>query len=195
MPPNELLDQRRQTLDGAIAGLRAAMERVDEAERVIAMVTHNIELYRVNIADDTLIAPKDGRIEYRIANVGEVLPAGGKVFTMLDLSYVDIGIYLPTMDAGRAASATTRASSSTPIQISPSRRMSPTSPTEAQFTPKAVETRRSGTAHVSRQARIDCRARWKGTERMIRTGLPGVTYVRLDPKAEWPARLNKAPAR
>ena len=39
---------------------------------------------RVNIADNTLVAPRDGRIEYRVANIGEVLPAGGKVFTMLE---------------------------------------------------------------------------------------------------------------
>ena len=57
----------------------------------------------VNIADNTLVAPRDGRIEYRIANVGEVLPAGGKVFTMLDTAYVYMDIYLPTADAGRVA--------------------------------------------------------------------------------------------
>jgi len=42
----------------------------------------------VNIADNTLVAPRDGRVQYRIANIGEVLPGGGKVFTMLDISYV-----------------------------------------------------------------------------------------------------------
>ncbi len=48
-----------------------------------------------------LVAPREGRIQYRIANVGEVLPAGGKVFTMLDTGYVYMDIYLPTLDAGR----------------------------------------------------------------------------------------------
>ena len=36
-----------------------------------------------------------------IANIGEVLPAGGKVFTMLDISYVYMDIYLPTAEAGK----------------------------------------------------------------------------------------------
>ena len=62
---------------------------------------HDAGFYRVEIADNTLVAPKSGRIQYRLANIGEVLPAGGKVFTMLDFSYVYIDIYLPTLEAGK----------------------------------------------------------------------------------------------
>ena len=58
-------------------------------------------LYTVNINDNDLVAPRDGRIQYRIANIGEVLPAGGKVFTMLDISYVYMDIYLPAPEYGK----------------------------------------------------------------------------------------------
>ena len=85
---NELLDQRRQALNGAIAALSAAKDRVGEADRAIDSATYDAELYKVNISDNTLVAPRDGRIQYRIANIGEVLPAGGRVFTMLDIAYV-----------------------------------------------------------------------------------------------------------
>ena len=74
---NELLDQRKQALTGATAALVAAQNRVGEAERAKDAATHDVELYKVNIADNTLVAPRDGRIQYRIANIGEVLPAGG----------------------------------------------------------------------------------------------------------------------
>ena len=97
----ELLDQRRQALNGAIAALKAANDRVGEAERALDAATHDVELYKVDIADNTLVAPRDGRIQYRIANIGEVLPAGGRVFTMLDILYVYMDIYLPTADAGK----------------------------------------------------------------------------------------------
>ncbi len=191
----ELLDQRRQTLDGANAGLNAAVQRVDEAEHAVAVVSHNVELYRVNIADDTLVAPKDGRIEYRIANVGEVLPAGGKVFTMLDRSYVYMDIYLPTADAGRAVVGSEAhivldayPNIALPAHVS-------YIATEAQFTPKAVETKSERDKLMFRvKARIDS-ALLENHAADVRTGLPGVTYVRLDPKAEWPAQLNKVPAR
>ena len=97
----EVQDQRQQQLDGANAALKAAQARVTEAEHALEASTHDVELYTVNIADNTLVAPNDGRIQYRIANIGEVLPAGGKVFTMLDISYVYMDIYLPTREAGK----------------------------------------------------------------------------------------------
>ena len=71
-------------------------------EHALAADTHDVELYQVNIADNRLVAPREGRIQYRVANVGEVLAAGGKVFTMLDTGYVYIDVYLPTA-GGRPA--------------------------------------------------------------------------------------------
>jgi multidrug resistance efflux pump len=79
------------------------------------------QLYTVNIADDTLVAPPEGRIQYRIANVGEVVPAGGKVFTMLDISYVYMDIYLPTEQAGKVKFGADSRMCSTLIAISQSR--------------------------------------------------------------------------
>jgi HlyD family secretion protein len=97
---NELLDQRRQALNGANALLSADKDRVNEAGHAVDAATHDAELYKVNIADNTLVAPREGRIQYRIANIGEVLPAGGRVFTMLDIAYVYMDVYLPT-ECGR----------------------------------------------------------------------------------------------
>ena len=97
----EVMDQRQQQLDGAKAALNAAKLRVIEFQHALDAATHDVELYSVNIADNTLVAPRDGRIQYRVANVGEVLPAGGKVFTMLDTAYVYMDIYLPTEQAGK----------------------------------------------------------------------------------------------
>ncbi len=94
----------------------------------------------MNIADNSLVAPRDGRVQYRVANVGEVLPAGGKVFTILDTSYVYMDIYLPTMDAGRI-----RIGSDARIVLDayPAHAIPATVrfiASQAQFTPKAVET-------------------------------------------------------
>lgn len=186
----EQLDQQTQVLNGAIAALTAANQRVDEAEHAVAVIKHDIELYSVNIADNTLVAPKFGRIEYRVSNVGEVLPAGGKVYTMLDLSYVYMDVYLPTLDAGRAAIGDEARivldafpKIAIPAHIT-------YIATEAQFTPKAVETQYERDRMMFRiRARIDADV-LKGHETRIRTGLPGVTYVRLDPKVKWPTQLG-----
>jgi HlyD family secretion protein len=97
----ELFDQQKQALDGANAGLIAAKERVEEAKRALEALQHDVGLYKVNIADNSLVAPRAGRIQYRIMNIGEVLPAGGRVFTMLDIGYVYMDIYLPPLEAGK----------------------------------------------------------------------------------------------
>ena len=97
----EVLDQREQQLDGANAAFHAAEARVTMAEHALDAATHDVELYNIEIADNSLVAPRDGRIQYRIANIGEVLPAGGKVFAMLDTAYVYMDIYLPTEAAGK----------------------------------------------------------------------------------------------
>jgi HlyD family secretion protein len=137
----ELLDQRRQQLDTATAAVRAANSRVLWTERALEAAKHDVELYQINIADNTLRAPRDGRIQYRVANVGEVLPAGGKVFTMLDLSNVYMDIYLPTAETGKARIGDDAriVLDAHPVVAIPAKVTFIAA--QAQFTPKAVETR------------------------------------------------------
>lgn len=186
----EIFDQRQQALNAAQAGEIAAQARVTEAEHALEASNHDTELLRVNIADNTLVAPRDGRIAYRIANTGEVLPAGGKVFTMLDFSYVYMDVYLPTLDAGRVrigddARIVLDAYPDHPI---------PAKVTfiadQAQFTPKMVETQTERDKLMFRvRVRIDP-ARSVAHAEYVRSGLPGVTYILTDAKTEWPARLQ-----
>ena len=55
------------------------------------------------IDDSVLTAPRGGRVQYRLALPGEVLAAGGKVLTLLDLTDVYMTVFLPTSEAGRLA--------------------------------------------------------------------------------------------
>ena len=189
-----MLDQRRQALDGANALLIAARERVGQAVHALDAATHNVELYKVNIADNTLVAPTQGRIQYRIANVGEVLPAGGKVFTMLDISDVYMDIYLPTASAGRAkvGSEARIVLDAWPKSIIPGHVTFVA--TQAQFTPKAVETEDERDKLMFRvKVRVDPDI-LQAHAADVRTGLPGRAYVLIDPKVEWPQNLQRSPA-
>ena len=187
---NELLDQRRQALNGANAALRAANDRVGEAERALDAASHDVELYKVNIADNSLVAPREGRIQYRIANIGEVLPAGGRVFTMLDIAYVYMDIYLPTADAGKVRIGAdarivldARPDLAIPAKVA-------FIATQAQFTPKTVETKDERDKLMFRiRVKIDPeRLRARGA--LVRSGLPGVAYVKQDPAVAWPPQLQ-----
>ncbi len=185
----ELLDQRRQSLDGTNAALKASNDRVGQAVHALDAATHNVELYKVNIADNTLVAPTVGRIQYRIADVGEVLPAGGKVFTMLDISYVYMDVYLPTLPTGRVAiGQDARIVLDSYPKLSIPAHVSFVA-TQAQFTPKAVETEDERDKLMFRvKVRIDPSLLLAHASE-VRTGLPGRAYIRVDPKVEWPAEF------
>jgi len=189
----EVFDQRRQQLDGAQAGLAAAQSRAIEAEHSLDAATHDVELLKVNIADNTLVAPRAGRIEYRIANVGEVLPAGGKVFTMLDVSYVYMDVYLPTEEAGRVKIGTDSRIVLDAYPDHPIPAKVTFIATQAQFTPKAVETKTERDKLMFRiRVRIDPE-RLRAHAEAVRSGLPGMAYVRFDPNVAWPERLQGSP--
>jgi HlyD family secretion protein len=186
----ELLDQRRQQLNGAIAVQNAATHKVAEAEHALDAATHDVELYRVNILDNTLVVPREGRIQYRVANVGEVLPAGGKIFTMLDTSYVYMDVYLPTAEAGRIrlGSEARIVLDAYPAHVILAKVVFVSS--QAQFTPKTVETKDERDKLMFRvRVRIDPE-RLRGHAEIVRSGLPGMAYLRTDSSMIWPPKLQ-----
>jgi len=191
----EVMDQRQQQLNGAKAQLIAAEARLTQAQSALDATTHDVELYTVQIADNTLVAPRDGRIQYRVANIGEVLPAGGKVFVMLDTDYVYMDIYLPTEAAGKVkfgADARIVLDAYPNIAI-PAKVVFVAA--QAQFTPKTVETQSERDKLMFRiRVRVDQELLRTRAE-AVRSGLPGVTYIRTDANTPWPAFLQKVPAK
>jgi HlyD family secretion protein len=189
----EVLDQRQQQLDGAEAALNASNLRVIEYQHGLDAATHDVELYSVQIADNTLVAPREGRIQYRVANVGEVLPAGGHVFAMLDTAYVYMDIYLPTEQAGKVRyGADARIVLNAYPNVAIPAKVSFIA-SQAQFTPKIVETQNERDKLMFRiRVRVDP-DRLRGRAEIVRSGLPGVAYVLTDPATQWPPSLQ-APA-
>jgi HlyD family secretion protein len=189
----ELYDQRQQQLNAARAAQLSTATRILELGHVLEAANHDVELYNVNIADNALVAPRAGRIEYRIANVGEILPAGGKVFTMLDVSYVYMDVYFSTLVAGRIkvgddARIVLDAYPDLPIPAQVKYVAA-----QAQFTPKTVETQVERDTLMFRvRVRIDP-ALLKTHAAEVRSGLPGLAYVRFDSNATWPERLQGKP--
>ena len=173
--------------------VRIGAEKVAGTERALEASEHDVGLYTVNINDNDLVAPHDGRIQYRIANIGEVLPAGGKVFTMLDVSYVYMDVYLPTLESGKIKVGTDArilldAYPDAPIPAKVSFIAS-----QAQFTPKTVETQSERDKLMFRiRVRIDP-ARSHDHAASVRSGLPGAAFLLADPSAVWPKNLQGSP--
>jgi HlyD family secretion protein len=189
----EVFDQRRQQLDTATAIVRAAAVRVTQLQNALQGAQHDVGLLNVNIADNTLVAPRDGRIQYRIANVGEVLPAGGKVFTLLDVGYLYMDIYLPTATAGRVRVGQEARIVLDAYPDQAIRAKVTFVSAQAQFTPKMVETQTERDKMMFRvRVRIDA-DQLGGVAVGAPSGLPGNGYVRFDGEVQWPARLQGAP--
>lgn len=186
----ELLDQRQQTLDGANAAVNAAIAKIAETEQAIAAASHDVAYYKIVIADSILVAPRAARVQYRLVNTGEVVGAGARIFTLLDLSNIYMTAFLPTEDAGKIAlgSEGRIVLDALPGLVVPGH-VSFVSAT-SQFTPKMVETRSERDKLMFRvKVRIDPELVAHHLSE-VRTGLPGVAYLRFDPHVGWPQQLQ-----
>lgn len=171
------------------AGIEAAKSQVVQAQSMIEAVKATVVRLQADIDDNELKAPRDGRVQYRVAEPGEVLSAGGRVLNMVDLSDVYMTFFLPTEAAGKVAlgSDIRLVLDALPNYVIPAKASFVAS--VAQFTPKTVETESERLKLMFRvRARIDPTLLKQHLDQ-VKTGLPGKAYVKLDPTAEWPTEL------
>jgi HlyD family secretion protein len=175
----------------AEARAATAQAQADAAQRQIAVAEGQVEVTKSRIKDATLVSPITGRVLYRLVEPGEVLGAGGKALTIVDLSDVYMEIYLPSEQAARLK---TGAPARITVDYEPDRSaagsVSFVSP-EAQFTPKQVETK-------SEREKLMFRVKIQLPAEMvthyieqIKTGVRGVGYVKVTPDAKFPEWLEK----
>jgi HlyD family secretion protein len=179
----------RSQVQSAQAGITAAQSQVIETESAIEAARASVDRLQADIDDSELKAPRAGRVQYRIAQPGEVLGAGGKLLNLVDLSDVYMTFFLPERLAGRIAlgSEVRLVIDAAPDYVIPAKVSFVAS--GAQFTPKTVETASEREKLMFRiKARIDPDLLRKHLDQ-VKTGLPGMAYLRLDPQAEWPDRL------
>ncbi len=172
------------------AGINAARAMVVDAQAAVDAARAAIEAIDTEIDDGTLRAPRDGRVQYRVAQPGEVLGSGGRVLNLVDLGDVSMTFFLSTAEAGRVAIGTEvrLVLDAAPQYVIPARATFVAD--VAQFTPKTVETEEERQKLMFRiKAKIAPELLRKYIQQ-VKTGLPGVAYIRLDPTAEWPAALK-----
>ncbi|WP_029003576.1 HlyD family secretion protein [Azorhizobium doebereinerae] len=184
------VDQERTAKVTAEAALNAAMSAVDAYEAAIRSAKAEEDRLTRQVVDGTLIAPRSGRVLYRLAEPGEVLSAGGKVLTLLDLSDVYMTVFLPASLAGQLAVGADARLLLEPIpDIAIPAKVSFIS-ARAQFTPKQVETQSERDRMMFRaKVRIPSDLVQRYIEQ-VKTGVTGVAYVRTDPKTAWPGWLE-----
>lgn len=184
------LDAARAQVAAAEAGASTARARVVDAEAMIEAADATIERIQADIDDSALRAPRDGRIQYLVAQPGEVVASGGRVLNLIDLNDVYMTFFLPTVQAGRVAlGAEARIVLDTAPDVVIPAEVSFLSDV-AQFTPRTVETAEERQDLMFRaRVRVAPELLQKHSD-YVKPGLPGVAYVRIDPAAEWPEGLR-----
>jgi HlyD family secretion protein len=185
----QLLDQRRNRFDAAEAGYVAANAQRDQAESQIKAAVADVERLESILVDLVLVSPRTGRVQYRLARAGEVVSAGQRILTILDLNDVYMTIYLPSDVAGNLTLGDDARTILDPIPQYVLPNTVSFVATEAQFTPKSVETAEE---RQKLMFRVKLQADPKVLERFhryVKTGVRGLGFVRTDPKIPWPDEL------
>lgn len=180
----------RSQVVSADAGIAAAKSQVIEARSAVEAAQAGVERLQADIRDSELKSDRVARVQYRVAQPGEVLGAGGKLLNLVDLADVYMTFFLPERQAGRVAiDAEVRlVIDAAPQYVIPAKVSYVAS--VAQFTPKTVETESEREKLMFRvKARIDPELLKRHMEQ-VKTGLPGMAYLKLDAESEWPADLQ-----
>ena len=179
----------RAQAEAAQAAITAARTQVASARAAVTAAQATVARIKADIDDSALVAPRSGRVQYRIAQPGEVIGGGGKVLNLVDLSDVYMTFFLPEPVAGRLAlgSEVRIVLDAAPQLVIPAKVSFVAS--TVQFTPKTVETASERQKMMFRvKAQIAPELLQKHVQ-LVKTGLPGMAWLKLDANAPWPAHL------
>jgi HlyD family secretion protein len=185
--------ENETALETSRAALSASKSQVSQSQAAINAAIARVETIKVNIDESTLYSPLKGRVLYKIAQKGEMIAGGGRVLTVLDLLDAYMTIFLPTSQAGLVdIGSEARIVLDAIPNIAIPAKVTFVSP-QAQFTPKEIETQTEREKLMFRiKVKIDSKLLEKYFNK-IKTGLPGVAYVKLHEDAIWPESLNNLP--
>ena len=186
----QTFDQRVAKADTAKAAFVAAEAQRDQAEFAIKSAEAEVDRIEAVLVDMTLVAPRSGRVQYQLARAGEIVGAGARILTLLDLSDVYMTIYLPAAQAGLLALGDEARITVDPLPHYVIPANVGFVAADAQFTPKSVETADERERLMFRvKLQIDPRV-LKKYHRQAKTGVRGMGFVRTSPSIQWPEDLT-----
>ena len=176
----------RAEAQAAVAQGQAA---VAEAEAGVKQATAQADTAASADADMAIRSPLTARVEYRLVEPGTVIGAGSRVISLLDPADVSMNVFLPNATVGglrvgdEARLVLDGIDAVFPAQVS-------FIASEAQFTPKAVETadeREKLVFRVKLKVPAEVAQRY---DRLLKGGMTGDGYVRRDSTQAWPLALE-----
>lgn len=186
----QTFDQRRRNYEGAQAAVAGATAQREQAEAAIKSAEAEVARIEAVLHDLVLVSPRTGRVQFQLARNGEVVAAGAKIVTVLDLQDVYMTIFLPAASAGKL-----EVGSEARIVVDPAPQyVIPASvsfvATDAQFTPKSVETAEEREKLMFRVKLKVSPDVLKKFSRRVKVGVRGLGFVRTNTAAAWPSDLQ-----
>lgn len=186
----QALDASQDQLLSARAAQRAVEAQIANARAAIAGASASVSRLNAVLDEMILVAPRRGRVQYKLAQSGEVVGAGARIVILIDLTDISMSLYLTAVDVatlsvGDEARIILDAVSD---YIIPARITFISA--NAQFTPKMVETAEERAKLVFRVKIQIPRDLLERFEAQVKVGIRGVGFVRTDTGIPWPADLE-----
>ena len=176
----------RAEAQAAVAQGQAA---VAEAEAGVKQAQAQADTAASADADMAIRSPLTARVEYRLVEPGTVIGAGSRVISLLDPADVSMNVFLPNATVGGL-----RVGDEARLVLDGIDAVFPAQgsfiASEAQFTPKAVETadeREKLVFRVKLKVPAEVAQRY---DRLLKGGMTGDGYVRRDSSQAWPLALE-----
>ena len=181
------IDQQQARFDTSSAALEASKAQVQAAQASITAAEAMVAQLTSEIDDSSLRAPMEGIVQLRLAEPGEVLGAGGRVFLLIDPSDQYMNVYLPSALAGRLPAGDEASIVLDALREQPLPAQVAFVAAKAQFTPKEVETRDERQKLVFR---VKLRLTDPAAVPQAKPGMPGSAYVRHAADVSWPESMQ-----
>lgn len=182
--------ERRQLAEASeSAGVSGAEHVLSEARAMVAEAEANITRLKLLRAEADIQAPANGRIEFVFVQKGAVLPAGGKIASLLQLSSLDMTVFLPAKVAGevRIGDEARVKLDALPNVAIPAKVAYVAA--SAQFTPKYVETADERTKLVYKLKLALSPDSFPTLSGVVKPGMTGVAFIKTSANVSWPASL------
>jgi HlyD family secretion protein len=183
-------EERQRNYESADAAVQNMTARRDQAQSAIKTAEAKVQQIEAMIHDLVLKSPRNGQVQYQLVQKGETVAAGEPIVTILDLTDLYMVIFLNAADSGRLGIGDEARVilDAVPDYVIPAEVSFVAS--DAQFTPKTVETEAERAKLMFRvQLRVDRQILQRYYGR-VETGLRGSGFVRTKPDANWPAQLE-----
>ena len=166
------LERAEQIYNELVEGTRK--EELDVDRSNVRQARQNLEMSRIRLSYTVLLAPFDGVVLVRQAELGEVVSPGTPVVTLADLDHIWLRVYLPETDLGKVhwGQDVDVRTDTYPGKLY--RGHVSVIASDAEFTPKSVQTEKERVTLVYR-IKVDV----ENPNHELKPGMPADAYIKL----------------